>query len=62
MKTQHQSRCSQPFAFLGQADSTYGVYYVYGNHDKNNYAAKPNYSAEKNGRYDYTGGNSDSGR
>ena len=35
------------FRILGQADSTYGVYYVYGNHDKNNYAAKPNYSAEK---------------
>lgn len=35
------------FRILGQADSTYGVYYVYGNHDKNNYAAKPNYSAEE---------------
>ena len=35
------------FRILGQADSTYGVYYVYGNHDKNHYAAKPNYSAEK---------------
>lgn len=34
------------FRILGQAESKYGVYYVYGNHDKNNYASKPNYTAE----------------
>ena len=35
------------FRILGQADSTYGIYYVYGNHDKNTYAATPNYTVEQ---------------
>lgn len=35
------------FKILGQADSTYGIYYIYGNHDKNHYASEPNYSAEQ---------------
>lgn len=34
------------FRILGQAKSNYGIYYVYGNHDKNNYASTPNYTAE----------------
>ena len=34
------------FHILGQAKSNYGIYYVYGNHDKNNYASTPNYTAE----------------
>lgn len=35
------------FSILGQAKSTYGIYYVYGNHDKNNYAAEPNYTKDE---------------
>ena len=35
------------FRILGQADSTYGVYYVYGNHDKSRYAINPNYTEEE---------------
>ena len=35
------------FKILSSIKSNYGIVYVYGNHDKNNYAAKPNYSAEK---------------
>lgn len=58
MKTQHQSRCSQPFAFWDRL-TVHMVFIMFnGNHDKNNYAAKP-IIARKNGRYDYTGGNSD---
>ena len=35
------------FSILGQAKSTYGIYYVYGNHDKNNYTSNPNYTREQ---------------
>lgn len=34
------------FRILGNIKSTYGTYYVYGNHDKNNYTSSPNYSPE----------------
>lgn len=34
------------FHILGQAKSNYGIYYVYGNHDKNNYARVKNYTRE----------------
>ncbi|MDO5520153.1 MAG: metallophosphoesterase [bacterium] len=32
---------------LSSIKSTYGTYYVYGNHDLNNYASKPNYTKEQ---------------
>lgn len=32
---------------LGSIKSTYGTYYVYGNHDKNNYSTKPYYTVEQ---------------
>ena len=35
------------FHILGGIDSKYGIYYVYGNHDKNNYSQKPNYTSNK---------------
>ena len=35
------------FKILGAIDSRYGVYYTYGNHDKNNYTTTPNYTADK---------------
>lgn len=35
------------FQILGTIDSKYGIYYTYGNHDKNNYAATPNYTADQ---------------
>lgn len=34
------------FRILGQVKSTDGIYYIYGNHDKNDYAATPNYTVE----------------
>lgn len=32
---------------LGSIKSTYGTYYVYGNHDKNNYSSKPYYTVKQ---------------
>lgn len=33
-------------SILGNLKSTYGTYYVYGNHDKNNYSLEPAYTVE----------------
>lgn len=35
------------FKILGGINSKYGIYYTYGNHDKNNYSSKPNYTVDK---------------
>ena len=35
------------FHILGAIDSKYGIYYTYGNHDKNNYSTTPNYTADQ---------------
>ena len=35
------------FRILGTIDSKYGIYYTYGNHDKNNYSTTPNYTADQ---------------
>ena len=35
------------FRILGNIKSTYGTYYVYGNHHKNNYTNTPNYSLDE---------------
>ena len=35
------------FHILGTIDSKYGIYYTYGNHDKNNYSTTPNYTANQ---------------
>lgn len=35
------------FKILGTIDSKYGIYYTYGNHDKNNYSTAPNYTADR---------------
>lgn len=37
----------EAFTTLGQIDSTYGVYYVYGNHDKGRYSADCDFSMEE---------------
>lgn len=37
----------EAFRVLGHLQSTYGTYYVYGNHDQNNYASAPNYTREQ---------------
>ncbi len=42
-----KAQMKSAFSILGRIKSTYGVYYVYGNHDKNNYTAEPNYSSEQ---------------
>ena len=35
------------FKILGAIDSKYGIYYTYGNHDKNNYSMSPNYTVDQ---------------
>ena len=35
------------FEILGTIDSKYGIYYTYGNHDKNNYSTTPNYTVDQ---------------
>ena len=42
-----EKQMQSAFRILGQADSTYGIYYVYGNHDKNDYSSTPNYTVEQ---------------
>lgn len=37
----------EAFETLGQIKSTYGIYYVYGNHDQNDYATSPNYTKKQ---------------
>ncbi len=37
----------EAFYTLGKINSTYGTYYVYGNHDKNVYTSTPNYSIKE---------------
>ena len=37
----------EAFNTLGKIKSTYGVYYVYGNHDQNDYASSPNYTKKQ---------------
>ena len=37
----------EAFRILGNISCTYGVYYVYGNHDQNNYTRTPNYTKEQ---------------
>ena len=39
------SQMKSAFRILGSINSKYGIYYTYGNHDKNNYTSKPNYTA-----------------
>lgn len=35
------------FKILGTIGSKYGIYYTYGNHDKNNYSTTPNYTVDQ---------------
>ena len=35
------------FKILGRINSKYGIYYTYGNHDKNNYSTTPNYTVDQ---------------
>lgn len=37
----------EAFSILGSMTSKYGIFYVYGNHDKNAYTTTPNYTAEE---------------
>ncbi len=37
----------EAFAILGGIKSTYGVYYVYGNHDRSLYSPSPNFTADQ---------------
>lgn len=39
-----ETQMQEAFQILGSLCSTYGTYYVYGNHDKNHYTSEPNYS------------------
>lgn len=41
-----QNQMKSAFRILGTIDSKYGIYYTYGNHDKNNYSSTPNYTAK----------------
>lgn len=41
------SQMQSAFRILGSIDSKYGIYYTYGNHDKNNYTSTPNYTADQ---------------
>ena len=38
------SQMKSAFEILGTITSKYGIYYTYGNHDKNNYSTMPNYT------------------
>ena len=37
----------EAFLILSKISNRYGIYYVYGNHDKNAYTSKPNYTPEQ---------------
>ncbi|MDO5425943.1 MAG: metallophosphoesterase [Eubacteriales bacterium] len=37
----------EAFSVLGGISSQYGIYFVYGNHDRSNYSASPNYSEQQ---------------
>lgn len=37
----------EAFSILSKISNRYGIYYVYGNHDKNAYTSKPNYTPEQ---------------
>ncbi|MGF6375964.1 putative MPP superfamily phosphohydrolase [Clostridiales Family XIII bacterium PM5-7] len=39
-----KAQMEEAFAVLGSLDSTYGTYYVYGNHDRQSYSADPLYT------------------
>jgi len=41
------SEMQEALQALGSIKSTYGTYYVYGNHDKNNYSSKPYYTVKQ---------------
>lgn len=41
------NQMKEAFETLGQIKSTYGIYYVYGNHDQNDYASSPNYTKKQ---------------
>lgn len=41
------SQMQSAFRILGSIHSKYGIYYTYGNHDKNNYTSTPNYTADQ---------------
>ncbi len=41
------NQMKEAFETLGKIKSTYGIYYVYGNHDQNNYASSPNYTKKQ---------------
>lgn len=46
---EHTSRAEmkEVFETLSQVTTRYGIYYIYGNHDRNAYAKHPNYTAEE---------------
>lgn len=37
----------EAFAIMGNMDARFGIFYVYGNHDKNEYAQNPEYTAQE---------------
>lgn len=41
------SQMESAFHILGKIDNRYGIYYTYGNHDKNTYTTTPKYTTEK---------------
>ena len=42
-----QTQMQEAFQTLGKIANKYGVYYVYGNHDQNNYTSHPNYGRDE---------------
>lgn len=40
-------RMQEVFALLGQMESTFGTYYIYGNHDRQAYSGNPKYTVEE---------------
>ncbi len=41
------AQMQEAFEIMGNIRTRYGIYYVYGNHDKNAYVQRPNYTAEQ---------------
>lgn len=42
-----KEQMKEAFQTLGAIQTTYGIYYVYGNHDKNSYSMHPHYSTRE---------------
>lgn len=41
------AQMQEAFAIIGNIRTQYGIYYIYGNHDKSSYSQRPNYTAQQ---------------